>query len=75
MLIGPSMLSYGFFLLQSLLILIISIIYSVMPSKGFILGFGLVYTSDTLHANINFYTVCTPPNYPTLIYRINTDQQ
>ncbi|RPA93961.1 DUF221-domain-containing protein [Choiromyces venosus 120613-1] len=42
-LVRPSMFSYGFFLPQPILILIICIIYSVLPSGGLMLGFGWVY--------------------------------
>ncbi|KAG0138431.1 hypothetical protein HOY82DRAFT_496220 [Tuber indicum] len=39
----PSTFSYGFYLPQPILILIICIIYSVLPAGGLILGFGWVY--------------------------------
>ncbi|PUU80646.1 hypothetical protein B9Z19DRAFT_1191699 [Tuber borchii] len=42
-LVRPSTFSYGFFLPQPILIFIICIIYSVLPSGGYILGFGWVY--------------------------------
>jgi len=42
-LVRPSTFSYGFFLPQPILILIICIIYSVLPSGGYMLGFGWVY--------------------------------
>ncbi|RPA76234.1 DUF221-domain-containing protein [Ascobolus immersus RN42] len=39
----PPVFKYGFYLPQPILILILCIIYSVMPSGGFILLFGLIY--------------------------------
>lgn len=39
----PSLFSYGFYLPQPLLILILCIVYSVLPSGEFVLAFGLIY--------------------------------
>ncbi|KAF8477563.1 hypothetical protein BDZ91DRAFT_29304 [Kalaharituber pfeilii] len=39
----PSIFSYGFFLPQPILILILCIVYSVLPSGTFVLSFGLIY--------------------------------
>lgn len=39
----PSMFSYGFYLPQPILILILCIVYSVLPSGTFVLAFGLLY--------------------------------
>lgn len=42
-LLEPSTFSYGFFLPQPILILILCIVYSVLPSGTFVLAFGLLY--------------------------------
>jgi len=67
--IRTSTFPYRFFLLQPILILIICIIYSILPSGGLILGFGWVYLPDTLNTNTNSCTVCTlpPPTLPSHI--------
>ena len=39
----PPTFSYGFYLPQPMLIFIICIVYSVLPSGGEIIGFGLIY--------------------------------
>ena len=42
-LVQPPVFSYGFYLPQSLLILIICVVYSVLPASWFVLFFGLLY--------------------------------
>ena len=42
-LLQPSRFSYGFYLPQPLLILVLCIVYSVLPSGEFVLAFGLIY--------------------------------